>query len=241
MDSIDLSPVNLTPIGVVRSPFREKFGIPRQPGLTPHALSRLVLAPPYARPECCEGLREFSHLWLLFVFHASAAQGWSPTVRPPRLGGNDRRGVFATRSMFRPNPVGQSLVELVDMVEGEQGMELLLRGADLLDGTPVLDIKPYLPYVEALPEARGGFATEAPERLPVQWTAAATAAAATLKVDPDLMCLIDEVLALDPRPAYAGQSHEPGRVYGVWLAHVNVKFQVMADTVTVLALEARSA
>jgi tRNA-Thr(GGU) m(6)t(6)A37 methyltransferase TsaA len=234
MDSL-----TLTPIGTLRSPFREKFGIPRQPGLTPHALARLVLDTPYARPECVDGLREFSHLWLVFVFHATAEQGWNPTVRPPRLGGNQRVGVFATRSMFRPNPLGLSLVELVDILDGENGKELLLRGADLLDGTPIVDIKPYLPYVESLPAARGGFAPSAPQPLTVRWSAAAEVAAARLGVDADLHALIGEVMAQDPRPAYAEGSHAPAREYGIWLAQVNVKFTIQAGEVLITTIEAK--
>ena len=221
----------LTPIGTLHSPFREKFGIPRQPGLAPHALSRLVLDVPYASPECLEGLSGFSHIWLIFIFHGSQEQGWKPRVRPPRLGGNERLGVFATRTMFRPNPLGLSLVELVGIVDGPQGKELVLRGADLLDGTPILDIKPYLPYVEALPDARAGFAPEAPALLPVQWTPEARTQAATLALDADLLALIDEVLAQDPRPAYAD---DPMREYGVRLDDVNVRFVVTPAAATVL-------
>lgn len=234
-----MSSYQLTPIGVVRSPFREKFGIPRQPGLAPHAISRLVLSPECGRASCVDGLEGFSHLWLVFVFHGTAAQGWRPTVRPPRLGGNKRQGVFATRSTFRPNPIGLSVVELVGMVDGPEGKELLLRGADLLDGTPILDIKPYVPYVDALPEARAGFAPEAPECLPVSWSEAALVQAQQLKVDAELRALIEEVLAQDPRPAYADTSHDTAREYGVWLAQVNVRFRVVDEGVVVTALEER--
>lgn len=228
-----------TPIGHVRSPFREKFGIPRQPGLAPHAVSRLVLAPAFSRPECLERLQEFSHLWLIFLFHGTAQQGWKPTVRPPRLGGNRRVGVFASRSMFRPNPVGLSLVKLLDIVDGPQGKELLLGGADLLDGTPVLDIKPYLPYVEMPAGATGGFAPEAPELLSIEWSATARQQALHAGLTADMLALIDEVLAQDPRPAYAEGHHDSGREYGVWLGEVNVKFAVHGNTAFVLQLEHR--
>lgn len=231
-----MSSVQFTAIGHIRSPFREKFGIPRQPGLAPHALSRLVLSPAYARPECVAGLEEFSHLWLSFVFHGTAEQGWRPTVRPPRLGGNKRVGVFASRSTFRPNPLGLSLVELVAIEQGPGGTELLLRGADLMDGTPVLDIKPYLPYVEAPAQARGGFAPEAPRLLSVHWSAAALSDAESLQLRPGLLALIQEVLAQDPRPAYAD---DPEREYGVWLEQVNVRFCVSPASVTVLGISAR--
>ncbi len=231
-----MSSFPFTAIGHIRSPFREKFGIPRQPGLAPHALSRLVLAPAFARPECVAGLEEFSHLWLSFVFHGTAEQGWRPTVRPPRLGGNKRVGVFASRSTFRPNPLGLSLVELLAIEQGPGGTELLLRGADLMDGTPVLDIKPYLPYVEAPAQARGGFAPEAPKLLSVDWSAQAQADTQALRLPPDLVALITEVLAQDPRPAYAD---DPAREYGVWLDRVNVRFRIGPDTVTVLGLSPR--
>lgn len=225
-------------IGTLHSPFREKFGIPRQPGLAPHAISRLALLPEYASAECLEGLAGFSHLWLTFVFHATADQGWQPSVRPPRLGGNERRGVFATRSMFRPNPLGLSVVELVEIVDGLHGKELLLRGADLLDGTPVLDIKPYVPYADSLPAAHAGFASQAPALLPVHWSEQALAAALSLGLSADLRALIDEVLAQDPRPAYRAAQHDT-HDYGVWLANVNVRFIIDKHGVQVSGLEAR--
>lgn len=231
-----MSAYTLSPIGTLHSPFREKFGIPRQPGLAPHATSRLVLDAPYASRDAVAGLGGFSHLWLLFAFHATAGQGWQPSVRPPRLGGNERLGVFATRTMFRPNPVGLSAVELLGIVDGPAGVELLLRGADLLDGTPVLDIKPYLPYADSLPHARAGFAPSPPPLLPVRWTDAALADAERLAFTHDLRCLVDEVLAQDPRPAYRSSqadSHE----YGVWLEHINVRFTVRDGAAQVLAIE----
>lgn len=224
-----------TVIGTLHSPFREKFGIPRQPGLAPHAISRLVLLPEYATAECLAGLSGFSHLWLTFVFHATAQQGWQPSVRPPRLGGNHRLGIFATRTMFRPNPVGLSVVELMEIVDGKHGKELILRGADLLDGTPVLDIKPYLPYADAYPDARSGFAPTAPPLLPVVWSELALAHASTLALSADFYALIDEVLAQDPRPAYratAEDTHE----YGVQLDDINIRFAVARHAVQVLSL-----
>jgi tRNA-Thr(GGU) m(6)t(6)A37 methyltransferase TsaA len=227
-----------TAIGTLHSPFREKFGIPRQPGLAPHAVSRLVLLPEYASTECLAGLADFSHLWLTFIFHATAEQGWQTSVRPPRLGGNERRGVFATRTMFRPNPVGLSVVELIDIVDGKHGKELLLRGADLLDGTPIIDIKPYLPYADSIPTAHAGFATSAPALLTVQWSEQALLAAASLDISTNLRVLISEVLAQDPRPAYrAAQQDE--HEYGVWLENVNVRFTADSSGIKVCNLEAR--
>lgn len=224
-----------TVIGTLHSPFREKFGIPRQPGLAPHAISRLVLLPEYATAECLAGLDSFSHLWLTFVFHATAQQGWQPSVRPPRLGGNKRLGIFATRTMFRPNPVGLSVVELVEIVDGKHGKELLLRGADLLDGTPVLDIKPYLPYADAYPDARSGFAPTAPPLLQVIWSELALAHASTLALSADFCALIDEVLAQDPRPAYRTTAEDTHK-YGVQLEDINIRFAVARHAVQVLSL-----
>lgn len=229
---------NFRSIGTLHSPFREKFGIPRQPGLAPSALSRLVLHGDSAQAACVEGLDGFSHVWLLFVAHSSLQQGWQPQVRPPRLGGNAQVGVFASRSLFRPNPIGLSVVELVDIVDDEHGTALLLRGADMLDGTPVLDIKPYVPYTDALPQARSGFAPTAPVALPVAWHAQAAADALALALPASLCRLIEEVLAQDPRPAYrAAQTDE--HEYGVWLENVNVRFRVQDHGVVVLAVSAR--
>jgi tRNA-Thr(GGU) m(6)t(6)A37 methyltransferase TsaA len=151
-----------TAVGVIESPYKQKFAIPRQPGLIAEARGHLVLSPPFADDAIVRGIDSFSHLWLVFVFHETADKGWSPLVRPPRLGGNEKKGVFATRATFRPNPIGLSVVKL-DGVErrGEQ-LVLKLSGIDLLDGTPVLDIKPYLPYADALPNAASGFADAAP-------------------------------------------------------------------------------
>lgn len=217
-------------IGRIRSPYREKFGIPRQPGLV-DLESRLEMAPGFDQAEMVEGLDGFSHLWLTFVFHACVEQGWRPRVRPPRLGGNARVGVFASRAPFRPNHLGLSVVELV-AVETGPGVTLRLRGADLLDGTPVLDIKPYLPYADAIPEARAGFAPVPPAALTVRFSAAAEQA---LAADPGLRHNIAAVLAQDPRPAY--QADDPQRLYGLHLADANVRFRIAAGKVEVVSVE----
>ncbi|MBB3230252.1 tRNA (N6-threonylcarbamoyladenosine(37)-N6)-methyltransferase TrmO [Halomonas stenophila] len=215
----------MTPIGHIASDFPDKFGIPRQPGLAEAARARLVLAPPFDDPLAVRGLEAFSHLWLTFVFHLSPER-WTPLVRPPRLGGNARVGVFASRSTHRPNRLGLSLVELV-AIDTRAGVSLTLRGADLVDGTPVLDIKPYLPWAEARPEARAGFAPEAPAALPVRFTRDAEAAL-TARTDGDsLRALIAQVLAQDPRPAYRRGAEE--RVYGVRLRDLDVRFRAQAD------------
>lgn len=223
-------------IGIVHSPYREKFGIPRQPGLI-DVEATLELLPPYNRPEAVKGLEGFSHIWITFVFHGVQRSEWKPTVRPPRLGGNERVGVFASRSTHRPNPLGLSVVQLtgIDTVDGK--VLLKLRGADLLDGTPVLDIKPYIPYADSIEDARSGFADKEPgPSLAVIFSAQAEQQCAEKLNDyPGLQQLIIAVLAHDPRPAYQA---DEGREYGISLYDLNVRFRVSADRAEVLAIEA---
>ncbi len=229
--------VVMRPIGVIRSVFKEKFGIPRQPGLAEEARATLEILPPYDRPEAFRGLEAFSHVWIVFVFHECLREDWRPTVRPPRLGGNQRLGVFATRSTFRPNPIGLSPVRLerIDCTEGT--VRLHLSGVDLLDGTPVLDIKPYLPYADVIEGARGGFAEEAPgPKLAVVFAPEALAKCTALAVDyPGLPRLIEQVLAADPRPAYAGAG-QGERVYGIKLLDFDLRFRIEGATAVVLDL-----
>jgi tRNA (adenine37-N6)-methyltransferase len=224
------------PIGILHTPFKEKFGIPRQPGLVAAVEGVLELLPPFDQPAAVEGLDGYSHLWVEFVFHRNLGQGWQPRVRPPRLGGNRRVGVFASRSPFRPNPIGLSLLSLREVVVDQQGVRLRLGGVDLLDGTPVLDIKPYLPYAESLPGARGGIAPEAPSAsLPVRFLADAEQA---LQARPDgdrLRALITALLALDPRPAYVGETRGE-RVYGMRLYDFDLRFRIQDGVAEVLAL-----
>lgn len=207
-------------IARMRSDFPTKFGIPRQSGLVEELRSRVVFAPEYRNPEALRGLEGFSHIWLIWQFSQAVREGWSPTVRPPRLGGNARLGVFATRSPFRPNPIALSAVTLAGIEETrEWGTVLRVRGADLMDGTPILDIKPYLPYADCRPEAVGGFAsapageTLAVECLPELWE----------KVPPQRREALRAVLALDPRPRY---QDDPERVYGFGFAGLEVRFSV---------------
>ena len=215
--------MNLVPIATVRSCFGEKFAVPRQPGLCPSAWGRLVFHPDFRSPEAIRGIEGFSHLWLIFGFHETVAHGWKPTVRPPRLGGNQRVGVFASRSTFRPNGLGLSLVRLEGIdTTGTDSPVLLLGGLDLLDGTPVYDVKPYLPYAEALPAAAGGFASELIERVPVEVESAAMADFARLPARARAVVL--EALALDPRPAT--QVADPARVFGALLCGCNVRFTI---------------
>ena len=231
--------VTCRPIGVIRSPFREKFGIPRQPGLAPAARATLVPVPPYDRPEAFEGLDDFSHIWVLFHFHATARQTWKPTVRPPRLGGNRRVGVFASRSMFRPNPIGLSVVALERVDRTGPRPVLHLQGVDLLDGTPVLDIKPYLPWVDAITDARAAYAGNRPgTRLPIRYTPEARRQLMDAAVShPDFPTLVEQVLSLDPRPAYRTSRDEPGRVYGMRLAGFDVRWKTAETGIEVVSVE----
>lgn len=213
----------IDPIATVRSCFGEKFAVPRQPGLCPSAWGRLVFHPAYRSPEAVRGIEGFSHLWLVFGFHETVAQGWKPTVRPPRLGGNQRIGVFASRSTFRPNGLGLSLVRLegIEMTPAD-GPVLLLAGLDLLDGTPVYDVKPYLPYAEALPDAVAGFAAEAIPRLRVAVDPGSLGAFEALPTRARAVVL--EVLALDPRPAT--QTADSSRIFGASLCACNIRFRI---------------
>lgn len=225
------------PIAHIQTPYREKFSTPRQPGLTSTVSAQIELLPAFASPEAVRELESFSHIWLLFLFHHNSEQGWNPTVRPPRLGGNKRVGVFASRSPFRPNPIGLSAVRLLSIDYCEGRVVLKVQGADLIDGTPILDIKPYIAYSDAIPEARSGFADSAPELLPVEFSPQAEQQLADFSnVTPELRSLIHETLALDPRPAYLRPADD-GREYGVLLARYNVRWLVRDQKVVVLDIE----
>lgn len=235
-----MSAFSFEQIGVIHSPWKEKFAVPRQPGLVADGGGELHLQAPYNQPEAVRGLESFSHLWLLFVFHQTQSAGWRPTVRPPRLGGNARMGVFATRSTFRPNPVGMSLVELKAVrCEGNQAI-LQLGSLDLVDGTPVIDIKPYLPFAEALPDARAGFAQLPPAAaMPVAFSEHALKQIADEQAHfPHLQRFIHDVLAQDPRPAYR-KGDEPDREYAAWLLDFNVRWRIDAGATLVVAVDRR--
>lgn len=235
-----MSSFSFQQIGTIRSPWKEKFAVPRQPGLIEDGGGELHLQAPYNQPEAVRGLEEFSHLWLLFVFHQTMEGGWRPTVRPPRLGGNARMGVFATRSTFRPNPVGMSLVELNGVRTEKGGVILELGSLDLVDGTPIVDIKPYLPFVESIPHARAGFARQAPAAdMPVTFSAQARQQIdRQLRKYPHLERFICQVLAQDPRPAYR-KGEEPDREYAAWLLDFNVRWCVNASGTLVTAVDSR--
>lgn len=227
-------------IGVIRSPYKEKFAVPRQPGLVKSVNGELHLLPPYNQPDAVRGLEAFSHLWVIFVFHQTMEGGWRPTVRPPRLGGNARMGVFATRSTFRPNPVGMSLVELKGVVCQKEHVILKIGSLDLVDGTPVIDIKPYLPFAESLPDATASYAQHAPlAEMQVDFTPEIDQQFPELeKRYPQLKTFIREVLAQDPRPAYR-KGEETGKTYAVWLHDFNVRWRVTDIGFEVFALEPR--
>lgn len=219
--------MEITPIAYIRSDFQEKFGIPRQSGLVEALRAEVVFAPEYRVPEAVRGLEDFSHIWLIWEFSQARREGWSPTVRPPRLGGNRRLGVFATRAPFRPNALGLSAVRL-EAVEPDtpRGPVLHVSGADLLDGTPIYDIKPYIPYADAIPEASGGF-TDRVDRLLL---AVDCPPDLLERVPPEKREALLAVLAQDPRPQY---QDDPRRVYGMAFAGLEVKFQVAGERLTV--------
>jgi tRNA-Thr(GGU) m(6)t(6)A37 methyltransferase TsaA len=217
------------PIGICRSPYTEKFGIPRQPRLVEAAEARIELQPPFDREEAFAGLDGFSHVWLVFVFHEDCLQaGWRPQVRPPRLGGRGKVGVFASRSPYRPNPSGISAGAQQGRRRRGKTLQLEVAGADLLDGTPVLDIKPYVPYADAIAEASGGFANARPSaRFEVRFS---TRARAQLKRrDPEqtlrLAELIEQVIAQDPRPGYMDRYPER-RSFVLQLYRIDIRWEV---------------
>jgi tRNA-Thr(GGU) m(6)t(6)A37 methyltransferase TsaA len=233
-----MSHFEFQPIGIIRSCYKEKFGIPRQPGLVTAATATLELYPPYDCSAALVALEGFSHIWLVFVFHQALRDEWKPTVRPPRLGGNQRIGVFASRSPFRPNPIGLSAVMLEDIQCTDGHCSLKLRGADLLDGTPVLDIKPYVPYADALPDARGGFAAQSPEnKMTVAFSELAASQCATWEQTdyPHLRQLIEQILQADPRPAYRTGTDED-QTFGMRLYEFDVQWRVSGQRVEVTAL-----
>ena len=219
-------------IATIHTDFPSKFGIPRQGGLVDALKATVTFEPEYRDASALRGLEGYSHLWLIWQFSESVMDGWSPTVKPPRLGGNRRMGVFATRSPFRPNPLGLSCVRLEGVeLSGPEGPMLHVAGADLMDGTPIFDIKPYIPYADSHPEATGGF-TDGIDytRLAVDFPEALLAA-----IPPDKREALVEVLAQDPRPGYRHGDSE--RRYGVSFAGFDVRFTVNGNTLTVVEVE----
>ena len=219
----------LHPIGTVQSPYAQKFGIPRPPPLGPAAHIILILHPAFTAASV-GGLDGVVYIWLQFLFHDAIYEGWSQMVRPPRLGGKQKMGVFATRSPHRPNHIGLSLLRLIRIDTTGSRVHIHCQGGDLLDGTPILDIKPYIPFAEAHPQARAGFVNGAPERLNVIWQPESRPSA----LSPEQRALIEQSLAQDPRPAYQDL---PERIYGTTIAGKEVKFQIANGSVRILSCE----
>ena len=218
-------------IAHIENDYTSKFGVPRQSGLVEEVISRIVFEPEFRAEEALRGIEDFSHLWLIWGFHEARREGWSPTVRPPRLGGNTRIGVFATRSPFRPNGLGLSSVRLTGTEKtGDRGRTLLVAGADLMNGTPIYDIKPYLAYADSHPDARGGF-TESREKRRVRVTIPATEAHG---MNPEELAALKKVLEEDPRPAY---QQDAERIYAFEFSGRNIRFRVAGDTLTVVGPE----
>lgn len=226
----------IEPIAVIESPYKEKFAVPRQPRLVPSATARVKLLGESNCPEAVRGIEQFSHLWLLFLFDQNLQAGWKPTVRPPRLGGNERIGVLASRSTFRPNGIGMSAVELRGVSKQSDQIYLDLGSVDLVDGTPIIDIKPYIPYSDSIADALGGYAEAEPEQTEVAFSAAALETLQRLPDGQVQQAVIGEVLAQDPRPAYKKNKADM-KEYAVNLYNLNVKFMVNGNLVTVTAIE----
>jgi tRNA-Thr(GGU) m(6)t(6)A37 methyltransferase TsaA len=220
----------LQPIAHIHSDFKEKFGIPRQSGRAPSLTAKLVFTPEFRHPDFLRGIEGFSHLWLLFDFSLTRGKQLSPTVRPPRLGGNQRVGVFASRSPFRPNFIGLSCVQFIGIEQTDEGTVLIVSGADLLDGTPIFDIKPYLPFADCIPQAVGGYADEHKnEGLQVVFPDELAS-----KIPEDKLQGLRECLQDDPRPSY---HDEPQRIYGMAFGGFEIKFRVENGILTVLDVQ----
>lgn len=220
----------LKPIATVNSPYKEKFAIPRQPGLVAEAVGEIVFNDALDAENMIKGIEQYSHLWVIFAFHGTMEQGWKPLVKAPRLGGNKKIGVLATRSTFRPNPIGMSVVQL-KKVSSDKGKVTLHIGAhDLLDKTPIIDIKPYIPYADSIPQANGGIAQEAPELVEVIFTEQATKQLNAFKSrHRNLAAFIEQVLAQDPRPAYK-KAKTDDKVYGMQLYDLNILWSMKSLT-----------
>ena len=235
-----MKPFDFRPVAIVKSCYKTKFGIPRQPGLIAEGRGSIRLLPPFNQPNTVRGLEDFSHVWILFVFHDALRETWKATVRPPRLGGDARVGVFASRSPFRPCPIGLSVLRLERVEIGGHGnISLEVSGLDLLDGTPVLDIKPYLPYTDSIPDAQSGFAPEAPDAqaLQIQLSKKAQEQFSLLEQAgrQDLTTLAKKIIAADPRPAY---QRIPERTYSIFLENFEIlwKTGIKPDSAEILEI-----
>ena len=226
-----MEPYQIQPIAYMHSDFPSKFGIPRQSGLVEELRSMIVFEPEYRNDDALRGIEDYSHLWLIWQFSQAVREGWSPTVRPPRLGGNTRMGVFATRSPFRPNNLGLSCVTLVEKRHTQEfGTVLIVGGADLMDGTPIFDIKPYIPYSDCIPNATGGFTDRVGDfLLTVDFPASLLGKLPESKREAAM-----GILSHDPRPSY---QRKPGRVYGLRFADFDIRFTVEDSLLTVQSVE----
>lgn len=223
--------MEIKPIGYIKNAFPTKFGLPRQGGICKSVLATLVFEPEYRVPEALRGLEKYSHVWIIWGFSENKVERFSPTVRPPRLGGNVRMGVFATRSSFRPNSLALSCLRLESIEKTEEcGHVLRLSGADMMDGTPVYDIKPYLPHIDSVPDAKGGFSTEIEDYK----KEVIIPAALEEKLDKDLLPCLYEILAEDPRPSYID---DPCRIFGFEFDKYEIKFKVDGKVLTVVDVE----
>ena len=216
-------------IARIRNPYDGKFGVPRQSGLVEEVISTVVFEPEYRVAEALRGIEAFSHLWLIWAFDRAEREEWSPTVRPPRLGGNQRLGVFATRSPYRPNAIGLSCVKLLGMEKGKEGIVLKVSGADLMNGTPIYDIKPYLPYTDCRPEATGGFTDHTEKRTVKVEIPDETAN----RMNTEELTALKAVLREDPRPAY---QDDPERIYAFEFAGYHVEFKVENNILRVMTI-----
>lgn len=225
-------------IGFVKTPFKDRFGVPRQPGLANSSKGIIKIKNDPNLKTSLKSLEEFSHLWIIFVFHAHGAKDWKPSIRPPRLGGQKKVGVLASRSPHRPNPIGISAVaiEKIDL-EAKGSPEITVSGVDLVDGTPVLDLKPYVPYADSIPEASAGWAAESIRRIPVEFSKDALAKIKNIDSggDKDLRQIIVEILELDPRPAFQqrnfpqNEKHSWGKKYGIDIQGFDVKYEIQKN------------
>lgn len=223
--------MEITPIAYIRNDYTGKFGVPRQSGLVQSVISEIVFEPAYRKAEALRGLEDFTHLWLIWEFSQAHQPGWSPTVRPPRLGGNARMGVFATRSPYRPNHLGLSCVKIEEiLLSTGEGPVIRVSGADLMNGTPIYDIKPYLPYADCVPEAAGGFADRVERKL----LQVVCPEEIRQRLQEQQRAALLEALSQDPRPSY---QQDPARIYGMSFGGWNVRFRVEGDTLTVVELD----
>ena len=229
--------IALTPIGKVNSPYKQKFVIPRQANLASSAVGTIELDNVFTDMDCLREIAQFSHLWVVYLFHETADQGWTNTVQPPRLGGKKKVGVFSSRSPFRPNPILISAVKYIEHYKEDGKLHIKIGGLDFLDGTPVLDIKPYIPYADSIPEAVGGYASEKPQSmLSVKFSEKAGHEVKVFEAKQEnLRSLITEALSLDPRPAWRVKTSDQ-KQYGVILYDINIKFEFDEDVIFIIAL-----